>query len=62
MGERKSWPMLHRTVRAAERAARRVSLKRLAPARGPRRLTVTVQAADGSSVAIYGAPAPSPPE
>jgi hypothetical protein len=54
MGERKSWPILHRTVRATERAARRLSLKRLAPAAaGPRALKVMLEEADGTSRVIY---------
>jgi hypothetical protein len=53
LGERKSWPILHRTVRATERAARRLSLKRLAPAAGPRTLTVVLEDADGSSRVLY---------
>jgi len=53
LGDRKSWPMLRRTVRAAEKAARRLSLKRYAPAKGPRALTVRLEAADGSSKVIY---------
>jgi hypothetical protein len=36
IGERESWPMLRRTVRAAEKAARRLSLKRYAPAAAER--------------------------
>jgi hypothetical protein len=53
LGERKSWPILHRTVRAAERAARRLSLKRLAPAAGPRTLTVRLKDADGTQRVLY---------
>jgi hypothetical protein len=53
LGERKSWPMLRRTVRAAEKAARRLSLKRLAPAAGPSRLRVELEDADGTRRAIY---------
>lgn len=35
VSERESWPLLRRTVRAAEKAARRLSLKRYAPREGP---------------------------
>ena len=53
LGERKSWPMMHRAVRAAEKAARRLSLKRLAPAAGPARLRVRLEDADGTLRTIY---------
>jgi hypothetical protein len=53
LGERKSWPMLRRVVRAAETAARRLSLKRYAPPAGPSELTVRLEAADGTSQVIY---------
>lgn len=53
LGERKSWPMLRRAVRAAEKAARRLSLKRYAPPAGPSELTVAVEQPDGTSRVIY---------
>jgi hypothetical protein len=53
IGERKSWPMLRRTARAAQRAARRVSLKRLAPAQGPTTLRVVLEPDDGPARVIY---------
>ena len=48
IGERRSWPMLRRTVRATEKAAARLSLQRYAPAAGPETLRVELEAADGS--------------
>ena len=53
LGERKSWPMLRRAVRSAEKAARRLSLKRYAPPAGPSKLTVTVEEPDGTSQVVY---------
>jgi hypothetical protein len=53
VGERKSWPMLNRTIRATTKAARRLSLKRLAPAAGPRTLQVRLEEPDGTSRVIY---------
>ena len=53
IGERKSWPMLRRVVRDTDRASARLSLKRYAPAQGPRELTVAVEEADGSRTVIY---------
>ena len=46
--------MLRRTVRAAERRARRLSLKRYAERRGPARLRVAVLEPDGRETTIYG--------
>jgi len=54
MGMRKSEPMLNRAVRAGEREAARLKLKRYAPARGPETLTVVVEDPDGSRRVIYG--------
>jgi len=54
MGERKSWPMLNRTVRATEKAAARLKLKRYAPRQGPGRLKVVVEGPDGAEQTIYG--------
>lgn len=51
--ERKSWALLRRTVRAAEKAAARLSHKRYAPPKGPSELTVVAQAPDGSRKVIY---------
>jgi transposase-like protein len=56
IGERKSWPMLRRVVRETDRASARLSLKRYAPAEGPRELTVRVEQPDGSVEVIYGGP------
>jgi hypothetical protein len=53
IGERKSWPMLRRVVRETDRASARLSLKRYAPAAGPRELTVMMEAADGSVEVVY---------
>jgi hypothetical protein len=53
LGNRRSWPILHRTVRATEKAARRLGLKRLAPAAGPATLTVVMEDADGTRRVIY---------
>lgn len=53
IGERKSWPMLRRAVRATEARAARLSLKRYAPPAGPRALVVMAEAADGSVAVIY---------
>ncbi|MBS0333952.1 MAG: hypothetical protein JSS35_14380 [Proteobacteria bacterium] len=44
---------LHRTVREARRAAARIGLKRYAPPKGPRRLVVQVEEADGASRVVY---------
>lgn len=55
MGERKSWPMLGRTVRATDRASARLALKRYAPAAGPADVRVILVDADGSRRVIYGA-------
>ena len=52
--ERDSRVLLRRTVRAAEKAARRLSLKRYAPRMGPSELAVVVEAPDGSRTVIYG--------
>jgi hypothetical protein len=52
IGERKSWPMLRRVVKATVRRARRLSLKRYAPAKGPRALRVMV-ADEGEAQVIY---------
>jgi hypothetical protein len=54
LGERKSWPMLRRTVRESDKAAARLKLKRYAPKTGPERLTVVVEAPDGAVQTIYG--------
>jgi hypothetical protein len=54
LGERKSWPMLNRTVRATEKAAARLKLKRYAPRRGPETLDVFAAGPDGAVQAIYG--------
>ena len=54
LGERKSWPMLRRTVKAVERHAGRRSLKRYAPAQGPAELQVVFEAPDGTVRVIYG--------
>ncbi len=51
--ERDSWVLLGRTVRAAEKAAGRLSLKRYAPTEGLSGLTVMVEAADGSRKVVY---------
>ena len=59
LGERKSWPLLARTVRAAEQAARRLSLKRYAPPEGPKALVVHLEEADGTRRVLYPA-APDP--
>jgi len=52
--ERDWGPLFRRTIRAAERDAARVSLKRLAPARGPTAMIVRVEEPDGSTRVIYG--------
>jgi hypothetical protein len=54
LGERKSWPLLRRTVRASDKAAARLSLKRYAPP-GPAGVRAMVEEADGSWRVIYGA-------
>lgn len=54
IGERKSWPMLRRAVRAAEKRAARLTLKSYAARVGPEALTVVVEEPDGSRRAIYG--------
>jgi len=54
IGERKSWPMLRRAVRAAEKRAARLTLKRYAARVGPQALTVLVEEPDGSPRPIYG--------
>ncbi len=54
LGDRKSWPMLRRTVRAAEKRAARLSLKRYAEPTGPRGLVVSLEDPDGSVRVIYG--------
>lgn len=61
LGDQKSWPMLRRTVRAAERAARRLSLKRYAPAAGPHWMVVRIEEAGGTARVIYGSE-PDDPE
>jgi hypothetical protein len=53
IGERKSWPMLRRVVRETDRASARLSLKRYAPAAGPRAVRVVVEQADGTAQVIY---------
>jgi len=53
LGERRSWPMLRRTVRAMEKAAARVSLKRYAPGGGPEAWRVVVAQADGRRRVVY---------
>jgi hypothetical protein len=53
IGKRKSWVMMGRTIRASDKRARRLSLKRYAPPAGPRRLTVRVAEADGAERVIY---------
>jgi hypothetical protein len=53
LGEKRSWPMLRRAERAAEKAAARVSLKRLAPAEGPKILRVEVEGPDGTRQVLY---------
>jgi hypothetical protein len=53
LGARRSWPILRRTVRSAETAAQRLSLKRYAPPAGPAALTVAVEDAEGTSRVIY---------
>ena len=54
LGERKSWPMLRRTVRESDKAAARLKLKRYAPRQGPATLKVFVEAPDGAVQTIYG--------
>jgi hypothetical protein len=54
LGQRKSSPMLRRTVREADKAAARLKLKRYAPRQGPERLKVFVEAPDGAVQTIYG--------
>jgi hypothetical protein len=64
IGERKSWPMLRRTVRAAERQARRLSAKRYAPPAGPQAVIMLIEEADGRWRQVYPVladPAPDPP-
>jgi hypothetical protein len=51
--ERDFAPLIRRTVKAAERAARRVSLKRYAPAEGPLRLVARLEEADGATRVLY---------
>jgi hypothetical protein len=53
LGDRRGWPTLRRTVRAAETAARRLSLKRLAPPTGPQTLRVHLEEPDGTRRVIY---------
>lgn len=55
LGERASWPMLRRTVRAVERHVGRRSLKRYAPAsaEGSAGLRVVIEAADGAIEVLY---------
>lgn len=55
LGERKSWPMLRRTVRATETLAARRKLRRYAARTGKSGLCVAVVAADGSEQVIYQA-------
>ena len=55
LGERKSWPMLRRTVRATERLAARLKLRRYAEPSGKPGLSVAVAEADGSERVIYEA-------
>ena len=52
-GERKSWVTLGRTVRAAERRARRLALKRYAAPSGPPGLQVALIEPDGTERVIY---------
>jgi hypothetical protein len=52
--ERKSWPLMRRTVRAAEKAAARLSLKRYAPRQGPAVLRVLATGPDDVVRVIYG--------
>lgn len=54
LGERKSWPMLRRVVKATERRARRLSLKRYAPPSGPADLTVELEDEAGRRVIYEG--------
>lgn len=53
--EREWGPLFRRTLRAAERDAARVSLKRLAPAKGPAEVVVHLEDETGARV-IYGGP------
>ena len=55
LGERASWPMLRRTVRAVDRHVRRRSLKRYAPAsaEGSAGLRVVIEAPDGAIEVLY---------
>ena len=55
LGERRSWPMLNRTVRATERLAARLKLRRYAERVGKAGLSVAVLEADGSERVIYEA-------
>jgi hypothetical protein len=55
-GERKSWPKLNRTVRATEKRAARLKLKRYAEPQGPQTVTFTLEEPDGTRRVIYGGP------
>ena len=56
LGERRSWPLMRRVVKAAERAARRVSLKRHAPCDRAGGVQVVVRGPDGAKRLIYDGP------
>lgn len=53
-GERKSLPMLKRTVKATEKRAARLKLKRYAERQGPETVTVALEELDGTRRTIYG--------
>lgn len=56
LGERASWVLLGRTLKAAERRARRLALKRYAQPQGPAGIVLEVRGpgqADGEGVVIY---------
>jgi hypothetical protein len=52
-GKRSSWVALRRTIRASDKRAARLSLKRYAPARGPAALRVVAEGEDGSLSVLY---------
>lgn len=52
-GKRSSWVALRRTIRASDKRAARLSLKRYAPAAGPAAVRVLAEAADGSVAVVY---------
>lgn len=54
IGERESWVMLRRVVRETEARARRLSLKRYAPAAGPPKFTALLHDGEGPPTVIYG--------